>query len=66
MNKQEMDKLMQELTECSEGRRGWVSVNKARAKTIGIAHDLVLGSARAFGLKVAPHGRMGWSASRAA
>jgi hypothetical protein len=66
MNKQEMDKLIQELIECSEGRRGWVNVNTARAKIIGIAHDLLLGSARAFGLKVAPHGRFGWTATRAA
>lgn len=65
MNKEEMDKLVQELIECSEGRRGWVCVTKARARKIGIAHDLVLGSARAFALKVQPHGRMGWTATRA-
>ena len=65
MNKAEFDKLMQEMVECSEGRRGWVCVNKARASKIGIAHELVLGSARAFALKVAPHGRTGWTASRA-
>lgn len=65
MNNQEFDKLIQELIECSEGRRGWVCVNKTRAKNIGIEHAMVLGSARAFGLKVAPHGRRGWTAMQA-
>lgn len=62
--KQEMDKLMQELIECSEGRRGWVSVTKSRARKIGISHELLIGSARAFELKVAQHGRNGWTATQ--
>ena len=63
MNKAEFDKLMQEMVECSEGRRGWVSLTKARAASIKIAHDIMLGSARAMGLKVEQHGKHGWSAS---
>ena len=64
MNKQEMDKLMQELIECSEGRRGWVSLTKARASKIGAAHNLILGAARAFELKVGQHGKHGWTATK--
>lgn len=64
MNTQELETLTKELIECSEGRRGWVSVSKARASRIGADHEVILGCARAFNLKVERHGRMGWSASR--
>ena len=65
MNKVEMDKLVEEINEVTDGRRGWVSLTKARAKLIGIGHELMIGCAKVYGLKVAQHGRMGWTASRA-
>jgi hypothetical protein len=49
-----------------DGRRGWVSLTKARAKLIGISHDLLLGCAKVYQLKVSSHGRYGWTASRPA
>jgi hypothetical protein len=64
MDKVELGKLMDEINEVSDGRRGWVSLTKARAKMIGIGHDVLLGCAKVYGLRVAQHGRMGWSATR--
>lgn len=64
MNQAELDKVMKEMAEVDEGKRGWACVNKARARRIGISHELLLGAARALGLAVKPHGRIGWSASR--
>jgi len=66
MNTAELDKVLDEINEVVDGRRGWVSLTKARAKLIGISHDLLLGCAKVHQLKVAPHGRCGWSGSRAA
>lgn len=66
MNKPELDKVINEINEVVDGRRGWVSLTKARAKLIGISHDLLLGCAKVYKLKVTPHGRMGWTASRPA
>lgn len=61
MNKQELDKLVDEIHEVSIGHRGWVSLTKARAKLIGISHELLLGCAKVYGLECEPHGRMGWT-----
>jgi hypothetical protein len=66
MNKPELDKVLDEINEVVDGRRGWVSLTKARAKLIGISHDLLLGCAKVYQLKVSPHGRYGWTASRPA
>jgi hypothetical protein len=66
MNKPELDKVINEINEVVDGRRGWVSLTKARAKLIGISHDLLLGCAKVYQLKVSPHGRYGWTASRPA
>jgi hypothetical protein len=66
MNTAELNKVLDEINEVVEGRRGWVSLTKARAKLIGISHDLLLGCAKAYQLKVAPHGLCGWCGSRAA
>lgn len=66
MNTAELDKVLDEINEVVDGRRGWVSLTKARAKLIGISHDLLLGCAKVYQLKVAQHGRMGWTASRPA
>ena len=66
MNTAELNKVLDEINEVVEGRRGWVSLTKARAKLIGISHDLLLGCAKAYQLKVAQHGRYGWTASRPA
>lgn len=66
MNTAELDKVLDEINEVVDGRRGWVSLTKARAKLIGISHDLLLGCAKAYQLKVSPHGRYGWTASRPA
>jgi len=66
MDMEEMGKLIDEINEVVEGRRGWVSLTKARAKLIGISHNLLLGCAKVYQLKVTPHGRCGWCGSRAA
>jgi hypothetical protein len=66
MNTAELDKVIDEINEVVDGRRGWVSLTKARAKIIGISHELLLGCAKAYSLKVAQHGRMGWTASLSA
>lgn len=65
MNKRELEKLHRELIECSEGQRDVVSVDEARADSIGMSHMLMLGYARAFSLKVASHDTLGWAATRA-
>lgn len=66
MNTAELDKVIDEINEVVDGRRGWVSLTKARAKLIGISHDLLIACAKVYQLKVAQHGRMGWTASRPA
>jgi hypothetical protein len=66
MNTAELDKVLDEINEVVDGRRGWVSLTKARAKLIGISHDVLLGCAKVYQLKVSPHGRYGWTASRPA
>ncbi len=60
MNNAELNKVINEINEVVEGRRGWVSLTKARAKLIGISHNLLLGCAKAYNLRVEPHGRMGF------
>lgn len=66
MNDREFADVHREIDEVIAGRRGWVSLTKSRAKLIGIDHLVLLETARIRGLKVAPHGRMGWTASRPA
>jgi hypothetical protein len=66
MNDSEFANVHREIDEVIAGRRGWVSLTKARAKLIGIDHLVLLETARSRGLKVAQHGRMGWTASRPA
>jgi hypothetical protein len=60
MNTAELDKVLDEINEVLQGRRGWVSLTKARAKLIGISHSLLLACAKVYDLKVEPHGRMGF------
>lgn len=66
MDMEEMGKLIDEINEVADGRRGWVSLTKARAELIGINHWTMLGCAKVYDLKVERHGRMGWCGSRAA
>jgi hypothetical protein len=61
MNDKEFAKVNREIDEVIAGRRGWVSLTKARAKLIGIDHIVLIETARTRGLKVAQHG---WTGSR--
>ena len=64
MNEAEMNKLLDELNECEEGRRGWVSLTKTRAAKIGVEHKWIVGCAKVLGLVVERNGRNGWTAIR--
>lgn len=66
MNSAELNKVIEEINEVLEGRRGWVSLTKARAAKIGIGHELLLACARVHQLKTERHGRHGWGATLAA
>jgi len=62
----ERREITREIDEVVNGRRGWVSLTKARAARAFMHHEVLLETARIRGLKVAQHGRMGWTASRPA
>lgn len=62
----ERRQVTREIDEVADGRRGWVSLTKARAARVGTHHERLLETARERGLKVHRHGRMGWTASRPA
>lgn len=62
MNAQELIRIEQEIVEVVDGRRGWVSLTKARAVIAGVTHDELLQIARDNGLRTETHGKHGWTA----
>lgn len=53
-----------QLLAVKEGKRGFVGISKKHAKACGFAWDFVEASCAMLGLKLAPHGRYGYCASR--
>jgi hypothetical protein len=63
MNYAELNKIIEEINEVLDGRRGFVSLTKARASKVGIKHDLLLACARVHSeLETGTQGKIGWNA----
>ncbi|CAK0779020.1 hypothetical protein CCP4SC76_6730002 [Gammaproteobacteria bacterium] len=59
-----IDTFRNEITQCVEGRRGWVNCSKARAKRFCLEPYDLVEHAKLKGLHTAVHGKYGWIASR--
>ena len=59
-----IDTFRKEITQCVEGRRGWVDCSKTRAKRLGMKPYDLVEHAKLKGLHASVHGKYGWIASR--
>ena len=56
--------LYAQLLEVKDGKRGWAKVSKGQIKANGMQWSFVVNACGILGLKLAQHGRHGWTATR--